>query len=485
MGANELLLPPAARLVHIGPFKTGTSSVQSAFHTNRRTLRRHGVHYAGATVQPLLAAVAVAGGRGMKGDRAAHPQDWTELLDEVRDAGEQRVVISSEFLCYADAAAARRVVSETPGGPVHVVVTLRPVSKIAPSQWQQYVQNGLCVPYPRWLNGMFRQPPYEKPTPSFWRRHSHGELVRRWAEVAGPENLTVIVADESDPGMLLHTFEAMLGLPDGALVPSTTSGNRSLSRGEVELVRLVNRPFARHDWSGQWSTDRHAQVVRRGVVRQMKTGRRPAPDEPRLRMPEWASERAAQADADTVEVITSLGVRVVGDLAGLAKPLEPAGDDGAARGAAALVPADAAALAVLGAINARGGRRKGACVAAALAVLDAACRNGDSGGGDSGSAAGMPLIPTNAAARAVLEIIEPGAANRRVEGAPATALVRMRPVFEALGVRLDVKNTAPLWGTRPASAEKRATLRRHLRMRPGGPRISQVTSLIARLRQRR
>ena len=35
----------------------------------------------------------------------------------------------------------------------------------------------------------------------------------RIAGAAGAGNLTVVVADESDPGMLLRTFEAFAGLP--------------------------------------------------------------------------------------------------------------------------------------------------------------------------------------------------------------------------------------------------------------------------------
>ncbi|GGT08343.1 hypothetical protein [Streptomyces chromofuscus] len=40
-----------------------------------------------------------------------------------------------------------------------------------PSQWQQYVQNGLRMGYGDWLEHMPRKPPYEKPNPTFWPRH--------------------------------------------------------------------------------------------------------------------------------------------------------------------------------------------------------------------------------------------------------------------------------------------------------------------------
>ena len=56
------------------------------------------------------------------------------------------------------------------------------------------------------------------PTPGFWRRHRHDELVTRWATAAGAQNLTVIVVDDSDRLMLPRTFESLLGLPNGFLV---------------------------------------------------------------------------------------------------------------------------------------------------------------------------------------------------------------------------------------------------------------------------
>lgn len=403
MNPQELLLAPTSRLVHIGPHKTGTTSVQTAFHAGRTRLRQHGVHYAGSTEQSLLPALAVAGGSGMRGSRPPRPEDWTELVDEVRDAGDQRVVVSSEFLSYADDAAARRVVTELTGGPVHVVITLRPIYKIAPSQWQQYVQNGLRVPYGEWLDGMFRRPPYDQPTPSFWRRHKQDELVRRWAGVAGAGNLTVVVADESDPGMLLRTFEAFVGLPEGSLVPTENAANRSLTFGEIELVRRLNVEFEKR----RWSDEAHARFVRHGAARRMKRGRRPAPDEPRLPMPKWALERAAEVGAETVETITSLGVRVVGDLSTLAAVPDKVAEDDELT-AMPLLPGNAVALAVLGAIAASG-RVDATEQQLARAISTLAAELGEDTAGD-GDLQGLPLVPADAAALAVLSAITVGAA---------------------------------------------------------------------------
>jgi hypothetical protein len=415
MNPQDLLLAPASRLVHIGPPKSGTTSVQYAFHVGRMMLHQHGVHYAGSTGQPVLAALAVAGGEGIRGDRPARPEDWTELVDEVRDAGDQRVVVSSEFLCYADDAAARRVVTEIPGGPVHVVITLRPIYKIAPSQWQQFVQNGFGVAYDKWLDGMFRRPPYDQPTPSFWRRHRQDDLVRRWAGVAGPENLTVVVADESDPGTLLRTFEEFVGLPEGSLVPPKNAANRSLTFGEIELVRRINAEWGKLGWSDE----AYARFVRRGAARRMKTGRWPAPDEPRLPMPRWVLERSAEVGAETVNATTSLGVRVIGDISTLTEVPDKVAEDDELTAMPEL-PGDAVALAVLGAIAASGWvnatPRQLSRAISTLAAEDGTDAAKDGGFPD------LPPMSADAAALAVTGAIVASAAVTPVKQKPTPAM---------------------------------------------------------------
>ena len=78
---------------------------------------------------------------------------WRKLARDVRGAASQRAVVSSEFFAGADQAAASRIIEDLGGEQVHVVVTLRPLARILPSQWQQYLQNGYCMPYLEWLDG--------------------------------------------------------------------------------------------------------------------------------------------------------------------------------------------------------------------------------------------------------------------------------------------------------------------------------------------
>lgn len=345
---RDLVLPVGSRLVHIGPHKTGTTTVQGAFGLAREQLAEHGVVFAsGGGRAPMQAALAVTGKREMWGEPPAGMRHWDALVDEVAAAGDRRVVVSTEFFADGDRESAQRVVDDLGGSRVHVVVTLRPLTKILPSQWQQYLQNGLRAPYEKWLDDMFNRPPYSPPTPTFWGRHRHDELVERWVAAAGADNVTVIVVDESDPQMLLRAFESMVDLPDGFLVPEDTRANRSLTIGEAELVRLLNVAATQTEMP----KPDYAKFLRYGAVQQMKAAHRPGPDEPRIFTPRWALDKAVEVGAEMAAKISESGVRIVGDISVLHElPDDAPSATDEAPPVSTLAPA-AAAQAVLGAVQ--------------------------------------------------------------------------------------------------------------------------------------
>jgi hypothetical protein len=308
-------LPPGELLLHIGPFKTGTTTVQAAFHQNREALARQRIHYAGRGSQPMAAAMEAAGretlptlGRG--------PDRWSRLLEEIRAADARHVVVSSEFFSGADDDRARSIVEALGADRTHVVVTLRPLVRILASQWQQYIQNRIVVGYDEWLHAVLDDPDAPpRVTPSFWLRHRHDRLVRRWAQAVGTDRLTVVVVDESDQRMLPRTFEQLLGLEPETLVAHDLGSNRSLSWPEVELVRAFNRGWIDEDWS---MAD-YTRLLRFGAIRRLQE-RKPPEAETRVPIPAWAVARATGIGADMVAGIRSSGVRVIGDLDTLADP---------------------------------------------------------------------------------------------------------------------------------------------------------------------
>jgi len=298
--------------VHIGPHKTGTTAIQSAFHGNRPALAEQGVHYAGSQRQPMQAVHALTGRPSPYADGGVPPmRRWSGLVGEIRRAGGNAVVVSSEGFADADDDAIRRVVADLDADRLHVVVTLRPLIELLPSQWQQHLQSGMTTAYEDWLRAVFDKPD-ERVSRSFWQRHHHDELIARWASAVGTQNVTVIVGDPADRGALLRSFEGMLGLRPGTLASEPDLTNRSLTEAEAEAVRAFNVAF-RAEGLG---TPLHAKVMRFGAAELLKR-REPSRDEPRIRTPEWAVTRASEVAAEIIAGITSSGVRVLGNLADL------------------------------------------------------------------------------------------------------------------------------------------------------------------------
>ncbi|MDH6570389.1 hypothetical protein M2160_005410 [Streptomyces sp. SAI-117] len=303
-------LPAGTRLLHIGPHKTGTTAVQGALFAAKDRLPEHGVVFPAHSRHPMEAALAACARPAMIGDTAPTEKHWTRLLQQVGATGAKTSVISSEFFADAeDDTTIARIVEQLGGERVHVLVTLRPLVRIMPSQWQQYVQNGLRMGYEDWLAHMLRKAPYEQPNPSFWRRHRHDRLVRRWARAVGPERITVVVVDDRDRGGLLRTFEQLLGLPENLLQPVPDAANRSLTLAETEMLRNLNKEFRGNGLPDEL----YSKLVRNGAVMHMKNACSPSPEDVKILTPEWAVQAAAGIGAEMARNIADAGVRIVGD----------------------------------------------------------------------------------------------------------------------------------------------------------------------------
>ncbi|GLP70016.1 hypothetical protein TUSST3_66370 [Streptomyces sp. TUS-ST3] len=303
-------LPASTRLLHIGPHKTGTTSVQGALFAARDLLPEHGVVFPAHSRHPMEAVLAACARPAMMGDTAPTEKHWTRLLEQVRATGGKTSVISSEFFADTeDDDTVARIVGQLGGERVHVLVTLRPLVRIMPSQWQQYVQNGLRMGYEDWLTHMLRKAPYEQPNPSFWRRHRHDRLVERWVRAVGAQRVTVVVVDDRDRGGLMRTFERLLGLPENLLQPVPDTANRSLTLAETEMLRNLNKEFRGNGLPDEL----YSRLVRNGAVMHMKNTCSPSPEDVKILTPEWAGRAAAGIGAEAARRIGELGVRVVGD----------------------------------------------------------------------------------------------------------------------------------------------------------------------------
>ncbi|MFJ3665122.1 hypothetical protein ACIPSE_01570 [Streptomyces sp. NPDC090106] len=338
-------LPAGTRLLHIGPHKTGTTSIQGALFAAKDRFAEHGVAWPATSRHPMDAVLAATARPGMMGDRGPSERQWELLGRQVAAAGAHTSVVSSEFFADApDDEAIERIVEHLGGDRVHVLVTLRPLAKIMPSQWQQYVQNGLRMGYENWLTHMLRKAPYEFPNPSFWRRHRHDRLVERWVRVVGPDRVTVVVVDDRDRGGLMRVFERLLGLPADLLQEIPDTANRSLTLAETEMLRNLNKEFR----GNGLPEELYSKLIRHGAVMHMKNACSPTAEDVKISTPQWAVEAAAEIGAEMAGRIAAMGVRVIGDPALLSAVPKPKTDTGTAP----RMSPEAAAQALYGALAA-------------------------------------------------------------------------------------------------------------------------------------
>lgn len=312
-------------LLHVGPHKTGTTAIQGALAAARPLLTDAGILYPGSRLEHNKQAAAAIqrslGWEHQKVDRAR----WLALTEQVAEHT-GRAIVSSEVFCEAEVEAARQIVDELGRERVHIVVTLRPLEKLLPSNWQQYIKSGYRVSYPDWLENVLESRDKRPITPSFWIRNNHPEVIRRWIDAVGdPARVTVVIVDAANPRGLFDSFEDILQLPRNTLnADESGPSNRSLSAPEVELLRELNG-LARDEVS----YPDYYRLVKRGAVRSLVEGRTPDPGELRVTTPGWSIERAREFSKSDVADISAMGVHVLGDLEALAPTASVAGDEAA------------------------------------------------------------------------------------------------------------------------------------------------------------
>lgn len=319
--ADDLLLPPDACVVHIGPYKTGSTSVQQAMHERREELAAHGVVYPGRTVRPVAAGYAVLGYRP-RGGRPLRMQAWHDLVDEVRRASDKRVCVSTEDWGSASTEVAGRIVSELGVERVHVVAVARRLDRLLPSQWQERIKDHETRHYDDWLKLVLGDDPTHREWQRFWASHDLVRMHDRWRPWIGPDRFSFVVADESDPTFVTDVFERMFGLPTGMLAVETPS-NTSLSANATEMLRRLNEIAEAEGWPDE----SYRRVVQRGAVLEMREAPRAA-DEPRIpRLPRWAAERVAELSEERLQAFAQRGIRLIGDADSLrVAPAEAARD---------------------------------------------------------------------------------------------------------------------------------------------------------------
>lgn len=313
---RALLLPDGTRLLHIGPHKTGTTSLQNSIRANREEILRQGVYY--GAPEGRLASNRIA--RSLlrlpfkNPDEIVEYGEWEDQVARVRASTERRVIVSGEEFSFCEKREIRTLLNDLGRERVHVVVTVRPLAKVLPSQWQLDLRGSFTSgSFDEWLRWTLKPQGLRKiamllgiPHP-FWFRHRHDELVARWAAEVGADNVTVVIGDDRDHRVLLRAFEGLLGLTDGTLLPVDGKSNPSLSAEEIAIILRVQLILAQRQLV-------FAERVRSRQIQRRLLAQRPrSPSDSKIVIPAWAVESVREASQKIHDGLIASGVRIIGD----------------------------------------------------------------------------------------------------------------------------------------------------------------------------
>lgn len=308
MASSDLLLPPGAVLFHIGPYKTGTTSLQASLFAARDGFAEHGVYYPGKWRRAMREGWALIQWTPA-GRRDPDPVGyWEDFAHDIRDHADMRSCLSSEDLAATRAELAQKAVEDLGGDRVHIVMVLRRFDRLLPSMWQERVKGWDRRTYAEWLHEVLLEDDEAQAHRAFWRAQDVARVAGNWLTAVPPDRFHVIIADETDRDRLPRTFEQMLGLPERMLVPQDID-NASLNANAAELVRRMNVRFAQRDWPERLQF----HSIYKGAAEQMMHTPRTSVDVGIPPLPEWAVEPLRALSDKRIADVAELGLDVIGD----------------------------------------------------------------------------------------------------------------------------------------------------------------------------
>ncbi len=230
--------------VHIGASKTGTSALQRGLFDSIDQLAEQdvGVPFVGRRphVEQLLRPLGWRTAQGFVDDPG--PGRLRRATKTLKRTSGERLLITCEDMCEADADRIRVWADLLAGQGLQprVVLSLRNLASVVPSEWQQYLKHRLPLSYPEFLERVRERE--GRWADHFWQRQDAVEICRRWGEVVGLDNLDVVVTPprSHDPQALYRFFGQVIGFDPDALSWPERDVNASWGYVEAEVYRRVN-----------------------------------------------------------------------------------------------------------------------------------------------------------------------------------------------------------------------------------------------------
>lgn len=264
--------------VHIGLPKTGTTHLQDRLWRNRDlALRDSALLYPGNVISDHFhAAVHLQPDRYLDWVDPAFAKSWPAMLAQMK-AWPQKSLLSHEIYATAGPDQVRALIDDLSfADEVHVIATVRDLSRQLPSVWQENVKNQRQATFDEFVESVrlhavtdpARRPdvpagaPDEEP---FWEFQDYVRILATWAEEVGSERVHVVTVPPTRdaPGdTLWDRFLDVLDVNPASLTIAVPSLNSSLSAPQAEFLRQLNLRLQPDDIAWQ----RYERIIKGQII---------------------------------------------------------------------------------------------------------------------------------------------------------------------------------------------------------------------------
>jgi hypothetical protein len=295
-------------LLHIGPPKTASTTIQRRLAERRDELAAAGIT---VVVEHRDAAIDLIGHDYLNRRTRSSTFAWKALQKAVESAPGTRVIISNELFAWLDQANVQTLIEALGPGRTRVIFCARSLEHLATSFWHELVIRGGTNSRNEWFKELRaadgRPDNLEHPAARFWHAEDPAALARRWGGVIGPDRMTCVVVSERDPRATLDRIDHALGLPQIELPRGVRVSNRSTSPERLEALVRFNRRIAAMRlplrFRATLARYAHEQLAAR---HESPAGVQGLSNEMRA----WCAERQSR----TFKEVRELGIDVVGSL---------------------------------------------------------------------------------------------------------------------------------------------------------------------------
>lgn len=290
--------------LHVGAMKSATSYLQALLDVNADEVAAQGMLWPSAHKGFLATGDLLDSKRERPGLAGA----WEELASQLRAHGGS-ALLSNELLGMAGEAKRTRLVEALAPADVRLVITVRDLGRVVPSQWQTGMRNRKTTPWREYVGAICSK---EKTAVGswFWRRQDIPAMVRRWSRLVPLDHITVVTVPPSgsDPDLVGRRFATAVGLDaTGFREPAYT--NPSLGTVSAELMRRVNERSADLEWL------QYMWAFKNGLARLVLADR--ADREPPIALDEQTHRVMTRRARQMIKALDRMAVPVVGDLSDL------------------------------------------------------------------------------------------------------------------------------------------------------------------------